>query len=349
MKIPTKNGQAAMRPRSHRPDHRRGGWPRAVLAILILASWPAADSPPAGADPADEPVARVNGRPISSGEFELAVQLQFADRRPGRIGVAELRTMREKVLERLIEGELLHQQATARGVNVDDADVVKELDRMRSRFESEEDFRATLQRNGTTEGAFREQVRRSLVIARFIDREILRGLKVPQDEIRRYYDQNPREMVRRESVPVRQIVIRVDPDAPRAERVEAREKIEAILGEVRGGADFSEMARRYSEGPGASEGGDRGILIRGAGAPRAIERAAFSLRSGEVSDVLETIQGFHLIQVGDRRPSGTIPFDEAREPIREKLEARQREEKLRAYVESLREKARIERLLPETP
>ena len=318
---------------------------RPLTALLLLVLSPVIAV--AEADPFDGPVARVNGRPIPRSEFEMAVQLQFNTKHGNRVGVGELRATREKVLDRLIDGELLYQRAIKQTVKVKEKDVTAEVEKIRGRFESEEAFLQTLRTNATSEQAFRAQVRRSLIITRFLDREVLRGVRVSDEDVRLYYDQHPAETKRREAVPIRQILIRIDPNGPGQTRAAAREKIEAILSELRAGSEFEEMARRYSEGEGASEGGDRGILIRGAGAPPLIARAAFSLAAGEISDVIETRQGFHLLKVGERRPAGIVPFDEAKDRIRARLESTVRDEAVRAYVDSLRGKAAIERLLPE--
>ena len=318
---------------------------RLLIALFLMILSPAIAA--TDGDPGDGPVARVNGRPIPRGEFEMAVQLQFTSKHGNRVGVGELRSTREKVLDRLIDGELLYQRAIEQGVKVKEKDVTAEVEEIRGRFESEQAFLQTLRTNATSEKAFREQMRRSLIITRFVDREITRGVRVSNEDVRLYYDQNPAESTRREAVPIRQILIRFDSNGPGQARAVAREKIEAILSELSAGADFEEMARRYSEGPGASEGGDRGILIRGGGAPPLIARAAFSLAAGEISDVIETQRGFHLLKVGERRPAGMVPFDEAKDRIRARLESTARDEAVRAYVDSLRGKAAIERLLPE--
>ena len=319
--------------------------PLIALSLLVLSPVVVA----VAADSGDQPVARVNRRPIPRSEFEMAVQLQFTNKRGSRVGVGELRATREKVLERLIDGELLYQKAIDKGVEVEEKDVTAEVEKIRGRFESEEEFNRTLRANATSEEAFRAQMRRSLIIARFVDREVLRGVRVRDGDVRRYYDQNPAELTRKESVPIRQILILVDPNGPGQARGVAREKIEAILSKLRAGADFEDMARRYSEGPGASAGGDRGILIRGGGAPLVLERATFSLAAGEISDVIETQRGFHLLKVGERRPAGIVAFDEAKDRIRARLESTARDEAVRAYVDSLRQQAEIERLLPESP
>src|SRR5438093_2399190 len=123
-----------------------------------------------------------------------------------------------------------------------------------------------------------EQRLRTLVVTRCVDREIIVDLKIADEDVRRYYDQNPAEMNRREAVHLAQILVHVAPDASAEERATARQKIEEILKEMNGGVAFADMARRYSDGTEATRGGDTGWMSRGKGAP-AIEQAAFALKA----------------------------------------------------------------------
>lgn len=333
-------------PRRRSRSSRRLGALRAaaVLGLLVPALTPALAAPAAEEGPSNA-VARVNGRPILRRDFEAAVQLQFRGRRAGQDGLRDLQAVRERVLERLIENELLYQKASKADAAVPEDEIEAEFKKMRDGFPSASEFADVLKETGVTEAELKAQLRRTLIVTRFVDREVLAGLEVTDEEVRRYYDQNPAEMVRPAAVPLSQIMVRVRPAAPQAERAAARQKIEAILKEVRGGEDFAQLARRHSEGPEAKAGGDAGLLIEGKGPP-AIERVAFSLEPGVVSDVIESRLGLHLIKVGPKRPEGPIPFEDAREAIRARLLARGREARIRAYVDRLKEQARVERHPP---
>ena len=317
----------------------------ALSGVLLAIGAPGLAAPPAGDSRADV-VAKVNGRPILRRDFEFAVQLQFRGRRAGNVGLKELQAVREKVLERLIENELLYQKAARADAAVPDVQVEDEFRKMRDSFPSAGEFTDALRENGVGEAEFREQLKRTLIVTRFVDRELVGVLEATEEEARRYYDQNPAEMARPEAVRLSQIVVRLAPGgAAQAERTAARQKIEAILKEIRAGEDFAQLARRHSEGAEAAAGGDAGLLIKGKGPP-AIERVAFSLQPGQVSDVIESRLGLHIIKVGERRPEGPAPFAEVKEAIRARLLARERKERIRAYVERLKEQARVERHLP---
>ena len=336
-----------LRPRPARDGALARGLAAAVVllaALPLLAAAPAA--PPAAAE---DVVARVNGRPILRRDFELAVQLQFGGRRRQAVGLEQLRATREQVLETLIDGELLYQKALKSHVEVSDADLQAEIQRLKKSFASPADFSRLLKESGVSEAEFREQARRSLVVSRFLESDVVGGLKLGEEDLKRYYDQNPAEMRRPEAVHVHQILVRVKPDAPLQARAEARTRIEAILKELRGGGDFASLARKFSEGPEASRGGDSGWMARGAGAPPVLERAAFALEPGQSSDILESRLGFHILKVSERRPEGPIPFEEAKARIRARLTARERQDRMKAYMTDLREGAKVERSLPAPP
>jgi peptidyl-prolyl cis-trans isomerase C len=322
-----------------------------LAAGLILGSPGDAASAAAARSSAaaDDPVAMVNGQAIQAGDFDLAVQMQFSGRPRANVGLQELRSVRETVLQHLIDNELLYQRAVKASGKVSDADVESQVKSMQEHLGGPEEFARLLKESQVTEAGFRDQVRRTLLVTRFVQKEVTGAITVSDDDVKRYYEQNPKEFTHAERARVSQIMVRVRPGASAQARTEARTRIEEILKSIRSGESFESMARKHSEGPEASRGGDTGFLTRGGKAPPPIERAAFSLRSGEMSDIIETRLGYHIILVTERLPEGVTPLDQARRSIRAKLLARARQEALETYLAGLRDKARIERRLPPPP
>src|SRR5258706_3394068 len=299
--------------------------PGAVLsAPAAPAAKPSPSKPPAtdvrGKGGDADVMARVNGRPILRREFDLAVQIQFRGRRRA-VGLKELQVVRDQVLERLIENELLYQKASGGQPAIPDKDVDAEFGRIQTSFPSADAFAAALTESGVTEGEFKSQLRRTLLVTRFVEHDVVGDVKVSDEEVRRYYDQNPEEMKRKEAVHLAQILVRTGPGASGSERTEARQKIEAVLAELRGGGDFATLARRHSDGPEAARGGDTGWMARGAGPPP-IESVAFALEPNPISDVVETRLGFQVLKLIEKRPAGAFPFEQAQKSIRARLEAK---------------------------
>ena len=348
-----------MRTASDRRDRtgavRRGAaglilWAAVLSGPGAAAAPPAAKStPPAGtgkgktaaATSGTDVMARVNGHPILRRDFDLAVQLQFRGRR-NPVGLKELQALRDQVLEGLIDNELLYQKAAKSEAPVSDGDVEAEFQKIKEGFATADAFSGILKRNGVGEADFKDQLRRTLLVTRFVDRQVVGEIKVPEEDVRRYYDQNPAEVNRKEAVQVTQILVRVSPDADARARAAAREKIEAILKEVKSGGDFADLARKHSEDHEARSAGHTGWIVRGNGPP-AIEKTAFALQPGQTSDVIESRLGLHIVKVLQKRAEGPIPYDELKETIRAKLVARERAGKIRAYVDDLKEQARVER------
>jgi len=312
------------------------------LALAFPAAGLAAAPAPAPTRPAGSVVARVNGQPILRRDFDMAVQLAFRQRGRGERRHEDLQAARDAVLESLIDNELLYQKAVQAKTTVPEADVRAEVERLKKGLGTLEDVAAFLKTNGVTDKDLVEQVRHSLVVRKFVDAQL--GVpKHPGDaEVRAYYDAHGDQFARPEAVHISQIVVSVPPDDPPARRTEARLKTEAIMKELRGGKDFAEMAHRHSDGGEAKKGGDSGWVWAGGGALPPVERAALALQPGQLSDIVESRRGFHIIKAIERRPAGVVPFEEARERIVERLADDKRRDQLRAYAADLRKSARIE-------
>jgi len=322
------------------PPAKKANDPVKPSAPSAKPSGPAAPSAPRP----DAPVAKVNGAPLLRRDFDLTVQMIFRKRGAGERSHADLDAVRQAALDIMIDNELLYQKAKEAGVTVTDAEAKEEAARLKSALGSPETSAAFLKEIGATEADLVAQVRRTISIGRFVDQKVAGSLTVGEKEARAWYDTHPEAMARPESAHIRQIVVQVTPDASPAARAAARQKVEEILKSLRGGEDFAALARRYSDGPEAARGGDGGWIWAGSSALPAVERAAMTLKPGQTSDILESRRGFHIVQVTERRPAGTVPFDEARERIIARLKDEQRQTRVKEYVATLRASARIEKL-----
>ena len=301
-------------------------------------------APPAGTSRPDAPVAKVNGAPLLRRDFDLMVQMIFRKRGAGERSHADLQAVRQAALDIMIDNELLYQKAKEAGITVTDAEAKEEAERLRKALGGPETSSAFLKEIGASDADLVAQVRRTISIGRFVDQKVASGIEVGDKEARAWYDANPQMMTRPEAAHIRQIVVRVAPDAPPAARAAARQKVEEILKSLQGGEDFAALAKRHSDGPEAARGGDGGWIWAGSSALPAVERAALSLKPGQTSDILESRRGFHIVQVTERRPAGTIPFEEAKERIVARLKDEERQTRVKAYVGTLRASARIEKL-----
>lgn len=177
-----------------------------------------------------------------------------------------------------------------------------------------------------------EQV--SLRYLSFTPDELAKFQTVSDEEIQAYFDANSKSMQQEEQVHARHILVMVKDSDPDAVKTEARNKIERVFKKAKAGKDFSKLAQKYSEGPSGPSGGDLGWFVRGAMVPE-FETAAFVTQKGEISEIIKTQFGWHIIKVEDRKEAKT----QALEEVREKITTRIAEEKASEKITDLLDKS----------
>jgi parvulin-like peptidyl-prolyl isomerase len=204
--------------------------------------------------------------------------------------------------------------------------------------------RLDLEHGGFTEATYAEYVRRELSIRRLVERDVASRVRITPADVRAFYESNADRFSEPPEVRARHVLVTVAPDADAEARAEARRKIDEVLAAARGGTDLAELAQRYSDDSTAEAGGDLGWFPPGRMVP-AFDQAAFSLEPGELSGVVETPFGFHVLRVEERRPGVQRPEAEVRDEIRAHLREERIREAIAARVAELRAKARIEVLI----
>ena len=165
--------------------------------------------------------------------------------------------------------------------------------------------------------------------------------KVSDEAVHEFYAGNPDKFIRPEAIGARHILLKVNPQADAAERALARRQIGEILAQARKGTDFAALAGKHSQDATAASGGNLGYFPRGR-MVKPFEDAAFALKPGEISDVVETPFGYHIIKVDSREPSGQVPETAARDQVRDYLLAEKRQQVVKDTIERLRANAAIE-------
>nr|WP_309484782.1 peptidylprolyl isomerase [Thermosulfuriphilus ammonigenes] len=183
-----------------------------------------------------------------------------------------------------------------------------------------------------------QQARSAILAQELIRRQIIDKTEINDAEARKYYQENKAQFSQPERIKARHILIAVEDPASADSKKAAREKAEKILARVRAGEDFAELAKKYSDDPGSREkGGDLGFFSRGQ-MIEPFEKAAFSLKVGEISGLVESPFGYHIIKVEERQPAQTTPYEKVKEQVREKALEAKRESVLEAYLQQLRKK-----------
>ena len=304
-----------------------------------------AAQPPAKPVPATLPdvVAKVNGEAISKSEFEEAIK--SVEGQAGRAVPAEERDqVYRAVLNQLVTGHVLLQESRNRKVAVADADVDGRVAQLRQRFPSEDEFKKALASRNLTPEKVRDEIKKQLAIEKMIEAEVAPQVSVTDHDVKDFYDKNPEQFQQPESWRASHILLMVPQGATDAQKKETRAKIDDVLKQVKAGGDFAELAKKHSQDGSAQAGGDLNYFPKGQ-MVKPFEDACAALKVGEVSGVVETQFGFHIIKLTDKRPARAVPLTEVNKKIGDYLLSRMRNEKAGAFVEGLRTKSKIEVLI----
>ncbi len=293
---------------------------------------------------AADPAATVNGEEISQERLQSSVEAvlrQQGVQSPDQIEPEKMNALKSQVLDVLIGQQLLWQDAEKKGIVATDDEVEQAVAQTKSKFPSEQAYLDRIKQSGFTEEGYREDLKRQLSARRYVVEELAKQVSVTDAEIDEFYKDNLERMQRPEQVHARHILIKVAPDADEATDKAAREKIEKVHEEAKSGADFAELAKTHSEGPSAPQGGDLGFFGRGQ-MVGPFEDAAFALQPGELSDVVRTQFGYHVIKSEERRGGDTASKEEATDQIRDYLKQQKLQERVEQEVTALREAAKVE-------
>ena len=290
--------------------------------------------------PLPEVAARVNGQPVET----LSVRV-FASRAGALAKDKEPGAYRE-ALQHFIVRELLFQEAVRQGLKADDRVLEQKYDEAHLPHKDEAEWSQFLRRQGLDAQTFRAELRVQYTIQALLQKLSAQApAQVSDEEAQRFFTGNPDRFETGERLQASHILIRVPPDVAPARRNEFRTRVEGLLARIRSGEDFGKLAEQYSEDPGSKgKGGALQPFSRGQLHPD-FEKVAFALKPGEVSEVVETPFGFHVIRLDERLPSRKTPFEEVRQQVKEYLQAQRQQQTVQAFVNGLRAKATIETYL----
>ncbi len=253
--------------------------------------------------------------------------------------------LKGQLLDTLIGQELLWQAAEANKSVVAEETVRQTLEQLRAKLPSKEAYETELMQGGFTEESFAEDVKKRLSVQQYLRETVVSKLAVTDAEITDYYKANEPSFTRPEQVRARHILVKVDSKADEDTRTAARERLEAIRVRAVEGEHFAALAQHHSEGPSATRGGDLGFFERKQMVPTFSE-AAFALETGAISDLVETVYGYHIIKLEERRAPSLAPEAEVADQIRGHLMREKAQEAIQKRIQALREQADVEVLAP---
>jgi peptidyl-prolyl cis-trans isomerase C len=308
---------------------------------------PAAAPAPAPAKPmpAQLPpvLARVNGEEVTKGDFDRLIKnMELGAKQP--VPAERRDEIFRQALEQLVTYTVLTQETRARKVAVTDAEVESNIKQMRSQFPNEQEFAKALAARGMSLDKLKADTRIDISINKMMEAEAASQQAPTDAHVREFYDKNPDKFKQEEAVRASHILFKVEESADAATKKKVKDQAEAVLKQVRAGGDFAELAKKHSADSSAQQGGDLNFFTKGQMVP-AFDQAAFSLKPGEVSDLVTTQFGYHIIKVTEHRAPSTVPFEQVSPRIKEFLTEQQKQQKVDAFIASLKEKAKIEVLV----
>jgi peptidyl-prolyl cis-trans isomerase SurA len=295
----------------------------------------------------EEIIARVNNEIITQSEYEKA-KVAAADEAkqdcqghctPEQLQIA-IEDRQKNALRDLIDQSLLVQRGKDMGLSVE-PDVIKKLDQIRiqNNINSMEDLEKAVSAQGVNWEDFKNNIRNGVLTQRVISSEVGSHITIGHDEIEKYYNEHKAEFVRPEQVALRSIEINTEKKSPE-EIVELKKKAETTLKRIKDGEDFGEMAKRFSDGSTAKQGGFLGVYKRGE-LSKELEDTVFKMRKNDITDVMDTKQGFLILQVLEHYDEGEQTLAKVEPEITDKLYTARMEPAMREYVKTLREQSYV--------
>ena len=258
----------------------------------------------------DDVVAKIGDRKITLSEFNK--MLGYLDSEKQKL-IEKNPQLKENLLQQYIQGIVISKLAKKKG------------------FDKNPELKEQL-----------EMITDNYIAIEYLKKEVANKVEVSEEDIKAYYESHKDEFKTPEMVRSRHILIKTDPSASDNDKKKAKEKAEEILKKIKAGEDFAKLASDVSDDTGSkTKGGELGFFTKGR-MVKPFEDAAFSLKPGEVSGIVETQFGYHIIKVEEKKEPGMEPFDTAKEKIKQKLLQERTKAKVTEFLEKAMKEANIE-------
>ena len=323
---------------------------RPLTAVVLLAfqlfalsipgpSWAQESSP----ENLDEVIAKVNDVPITVKMLKQAMQERIPTTGHRMVSEKRFSEIRQEELEKLIVKELLVQEARRFRIKADPEEIESELKKIKDRFPDKKQFEQALQHQGMTLADVRKGLERHNVIQKVVDQEVYSKVQMTDSELKEYYEGHQERFKVPEQIRLRLILVRVDPSGMRKDWEAGRQKAQELADKARAGEDFASLAIQFSDDEvSRQKGGDTGLLHQGRLPFKELEPVAFSHNVGEVSHPVETLYGYMIFKVEEKRPSKQLAYDEVnKEFFRREMTETAAKKRLDEWITGLKAGAEI--------
>lgn len=296
--------------------------------------------PPANTNPA---VLDVNGEKVYAAEISMTMQ-NIAAQLGGRENLESEQELVQMATQRVVEQTLLAQEARRTNVQPNELRLAQMVEAIENQAGGRQALETNIGKFGMSHAQLVEYLREMELSRSLIEKQISPTIQVTDEEVTEFYNENPELFMADEQVRVSHIIFNVTLQADAQTVAAARAKAEEARRRALAGEDFAELARELSEGPAASKGGDLGYFTYNQTAPQ-FAAAAFALEPGEISQVVRTEYGMHVIKVDEKRAAGLLTLDEVFEHTRDLLVQNKTGQNVGQLVEGLVERATVVNLV----
>ena len=326
-----------------------------LLATSALAQTrPAAPESPYGGTTVEDMVARVNDQIITRSDYDRAMKELDAEARQHGASMQEISAAHKDLLRNLIDQQLWLSKGKELSIN-GETQLVKRLDEIRKQYNLEtlEDLEKAAREQGVSYEDFKANIRNGIITQEVMRHEVGEKVRMTPVEAERYFEVHKQEYVQQESVHLSEIMVSIGAPAPSAieqggvqpedpeKLAAAKAKADDIEAKLRAGGDFSQLAKSFSDGSTAAEGGDLGQYKRGSLA-KVLEDKTFSLKSGEFTEPIRTKQGYVILKVVQHVSGGVPAYKDVQEEVEQNYYMSKMEPAMRDYLTKMREDAFID-------
>ncbi|OGW77688.1 MAG: hypothetical protein A3I73_01940 [Omnitrophica bacterium RIFCSPLOWO2_02_FULL_45_16] len=314
-----------------------------LFLIILFCALFACIAKATDAEVVDKIVVVVNNEIITQREIDVILSPIYGQYRTTYKGeelIRRLEEARELILKQLIEDRLILSEAKKQNIAVEQKEVDAKINELKKKMGSEGDLENMLNEQNLTLKELSERYKEKIIIRKLIDQKVGAKIIITPLEVKNFYNAHKDEFLQPEEIKLRAILIK-----PKNEQeggsVKSLELTRDILKRLKEGCDFEGLAKEYSDGPWAGEGGLMGYVKKGDLLPQ-IEGIVYNLKEGQTSGIIQSQLGYHIFKVEEKRAPRSKEFSEVRQEIEEYLYREKANEKLKGWISSLAKSAYIE-------
>ncbi|MGO9338479.1 MAG: peptidylprolyl isomerase [Terracidiphilus sp.] len=319
----------------------------ALLATSALAQQtrPAVPQSPYGGVTVEDILAHVNDRIITQSDYDRAMKEADEEAKQHGATMQQISEGHKDLLRSLIDQQLWLSKGKELGID-GNTELIKRLDEIRKQYNLEtiQDLEKAAKEQGVSFEDFKANIRNQIITQQVMREEVGRRVQITPGEVERYFQQHKQDYVKPESVQLSEILVSTGPDPDDAAKVAAgKAKADDIEAKLHSGGDFAQLAKSFSDGTTAADGGNFGAFHRGdGGLAKVFEDAVFSLKTGQYTDPIRTRQGFIIFKVDQHNPGGVPAYKDVEEDVEQNYYYSRMEPAMRDYLTQMREEAYID-------